>query len=125
MIRGSNFPVDGEVVVTVGSYPCGAVSIVSEHEVRCRLGAGHGENLDVSLAITTSVLQLSQKLPRAVSYSMQATPRVDVKEAFSDFLALGVGGLDRQLRELYRRAFQSRELSQDVLQGLGIQHAKV
>lgn len=37
---------------------------------------------------------------------------------------LGVGGLDDEIKELYRRAFQSRGLPSTTLKGLGIKHTK-
>jgi vesicle-fusing ATPase len=41
-----------------------------------------------------------------------------------NFERLGVGGLDEQFEEIFRRAFASRVYPPDVVDRLGIQHVK-
>ena len=41
-----------------------------------------------------------------------------------DFARLGIGGLDAQFRDIFRRAFASRVFPPDVVARLGIQHVK-
>eukprot|EP00730_Choanoeca_flexa_P007178 TRINITY_DN12292_c0_g1_i24.p1 TRINITY_DN12292_c0_g1~~TRINITY_DN12292_c0_g1_i24.p1 ORF type:complete len:291 (+),score=58.22 TRINITY_DN12292_c0_g1_i24:873-1745(+) len=43
---------------------------------------------------------------------------------FHSFEALGVGGLDKEVKEIYRRVFQSRSLPSADLAALGISHTK-
>ena len=41
-----------------------------------------------------------------------------------DFVSLGIGGLDRQFEEIFRRAFASRTVPPDLLQRMGQRHVK-
>jgi vesicle-fusing ATPase len=38
--------------------------------------------------------------------------------------ALGIGGLDKQLGDLFRRAFASRRLPHSLMEKFGLQHVK-
>lgn len=49
--------------------------------------------------------------------SVLTIPEINFKE-------LGIGGLDAEAGELFRRAFASRMLSEEILERLGIQHIK-
>ena len=46
------------------------------------------------------------------------------KEANLDFEMLGIGGIDEQFKEMFRKAFASRSLHPDQLKRLGIKHQK-
>jgi vesicle-fusing ATPase len=46
------------------------------------------------------------------------------KESNLDFETLGIGGIDEQFKEMFRRAFASRSLHPDELKRLGIKHQK-
>lgn len=41
-----------------------------------------------------------------------------------NFESLGIGGLDAQFSEIFRRAFQSRVLSPEIAEKLGVPHVK-
>lgn len=41
-----------------------------------------------------------------------------------DFVSLGIGGLDRQFEEIFRRAFSSRTVPPDLLERMGQRHVK-
>lgn len=41
-----------------------------------------------------------------------------------DFEKLGIGGLDSQFRDIFRRAFASRVFPPDVIKKMGMQHVK-
>lgn len=42
-----------------------------------------------------------------------------------NFESLGIGGLDKQFDNIFRRAFASRVFPPSIVQRLGIQHVKV
>lgn len=46
------------------------------------------------------------------------------KEANLDFESLGIGGIDDQFKEMFRRAFASRSVHPDQLKLLGVKHQK-
>ena len=41
-----------------------------------------------------------------------------------DFVSLGIGGLDKQFEEIFRRAFSSRTVPPDLLERMGQRHVK-
>jgi len=41
-----------------------------------------------------------------------------------DFLDMGIGGLGKEFKEIFRRAFASRVYPKDVIEKLGIRHVK-
>jgi len=54
--------------------------------------------------------------------SMAAPQLFKAKEL--NFEKLGIGGLDTQFEEIFRRAFQSRVLPPDLAERLGVPHVK-
>ena len=77
--------------------------------IKCTLEAGTGTKLPVT--IETKQDQRDKKsgaivgrLDEAVSYR----EHVNLKDQFSRFSEYGVGGLRKEIEELYRRAFASR-----------------
>lgn len=41
-----------------------------------------------------------------------------------NFEAMGIGGLDKEFSDIFRRAFASRVFPADVVKNLGIRHVK-
>mmetsp|Transcript_29452 Transcript_29452/g.54049 ORF Transcript_29452/g.54049 Transcript_29452/m.54049 type:complete len:737 (-) Transcript_29452:552-2762(-) len=87
-----------------------------------------GESVDVprgSLTSTT-VFVFTTSSPGSVKISGQkgfATNQIfNVKSL--DFLSLGIGGLEEQFKDLFRRAFVSRVFPPSVIQRLGIKHVR-
>lgn len=77
--------------------------------VNCTLSPGKGEGLDVTLQQKTKSGECSgsdivARLPQGVSYREV----INFKEKFNQFVDYGVGGLKKEIEELYRRAFASR-----------------
>jgi vesicle-fusing ATPase len=63
----------------------------------------------------------------AIKMSNQKTSKVNTnlfKNKEFSFEKLGIGGLDAQFENIFRRAFSSRVFPQSVVQRLGIQHVK-
>src|SRR3990167_2315402 len=75
------------------------------------------------------LIRLSGKLSEE-KYSKQLiiTPDIDITtELFRDNLDLknlGIGGLDTEFEEIFRRAFASRSLPPDLVKNLGIKHSR-
>lgn len=101
--------------VLVGKTECRHVALVSQYQINCTLEKGSGSDLDVT--IRKRQVLLSERsgeeeeeeeevavLRKAVSFK----ERVNYKERFGKFVEMGVGGMKREINELYRRAFASR-----------------
>lgn len=118
--------------------------VVSEYQINCTLEKGSGLGLAVSIVEAAGNRGTVAVMEQALSFK-EAT---DFRSKFSKFVELGVGGLKKEIDELYRRAFASRgkveELwgrrvaphlsyhhtpfagtSPDTLRQLGIGHVKV
>eukprot|EP00729_Bicosta_minor_P014983 gene14983-10300_t len=101
---------------------CHPVTWVSAWELKCSLPEGQGSGLAVVvLGASVDFVSGGVELDGAVTYKSSAKT---IKASFESFEALGVGGLDNEIKELYRRAFQSRGLPSSTLKGLGIKHTK-
>ena len=98
--------------ISVGPFNCKNVQILSEFVINCTLERGTGRDLGVVIKREIAGQQKSQSsddsivaiLEGAVSYR----EAINFREKFSKFVELGVGGLKREIDELYRRAFASR-----------------
>jgi vesicle-fusing ATPase len=90
----------------------------------------------IGIRATTSRLAMSRPLSSISSYQSTPKPKkiqvqgpsvVDrQQEALRtvDFEALGIGGMDVELKTLFRRAFASRMVPQDVALKFGMRHTK-
>ncbi|EGZ22040.1 hypothetical protein PHYSODRAFT_488608 [Phytophthora sojae] len=61
--------------------------------------------------------------PIRLTNQSSGTTRTVFKPDF-DFTKLGIGGLDKEFNDIFRRAFASRLFPTDVIQKLGIQHVR-
>ena len=91
------------------SSTCTNPVLISPFMVNCTLSPGKGEGLDVTLQQKTKSGECSgsdivARLPQGVSYREV----INFKEKFNQFVDYGVGGLKKEIEELYRRAFASR-----------------
>ncbi|CAI5739265.1 unnamed protein product [Peronospora destructor] len=67
---------------------------------------------------------LAQKdTPIRLTNQSRGSTRTVFKPNF-DFTKLGIGGLDKEFNDIFRRAFASRLFPTDVIQKLGIQHVR-
>lgn len=96
--------------ILIGDNLCTKPIIISPFLMNCTLSAGIGEDLDVKVVYcqmaeescdSTDVVAV---LPGALSYRKV----INFKEKFNKFVEYGVGGLKKEIEELYRRAFASR-----------------
>lgn len=95
-----------EYTIRVGSTVCSDVIIASPYVINCTLRPGSGNDLDVAIerAAKTNGLEVITMLQAAVSFR----EIVDFKDKFGRFVEYGVGGLKKEIKELYQRAFASR-----------------
>lgn len=104
---------------------------MSDYVIVCTLPPGFGKDLNITVKATQwnaprpasaarpTTREAALVLSAAVSYRLQFDPFM-----FDPVEELGVGGLDRQIKELFRRVFSSRAVPPSVLQGLGVGHVK-
>lgn len=95
--------------INVGSSSCINPVIVSPFLINCTLTAGSGEKLTVEIVPSKKNDKIEEgtniySLPKAVTYKEV----VDLRDMFNRFTEYGVGGLNKEISELYRRAFASR-----------------
>ena len=109
--------------VHVGPFKCRDPTVLSKFTLSCIIEKGSGSGLTVAIKREPVSLQQQQQkqpprgswmpteaggvvaeLQRAVSFK----EAINFREKFSKFVELGVGGLKREIDELYRRAFASR-----------------
>ena len=107
--------------VYVGPFPCRSPRILSKYALSCTVDKGAGKNLDVVVYKTEFPDQNTEKtgsgsgeegergevvgiLEEAVSFK----EAINFREKFDKFSEMGVGGMKKEIDELYRRAFASR-----------------
>ena len=88
----------------VGTLECKEPLVVSEYQINCTLEKGSGQSLPVSIVEASGNQGAVAVMEGALSFK----EAVDFKSKFSKFVELGVGGLKKEINELYRRAFASR-----------------
>ncbi|KAL4474775.1 hypothetical protein ABPG74_001471 [Tetrahymena malaccensis] len=86
---------------------------VKAKQVRLSEGMLNGDT-SITFSVKTNDLKLK-------SVGFKAVSIIDPKFKFED---LGVGGLDQELADIFRKAFASRRFPPAVLQKYGIKHAK-
>jgi len=95
------------VGVFVGGTQCASIQLMSFLQINCTLVNGAGKDQDVFVKTRASSSEDWSTLVRfekAVSFK----ERINYRERFSKFVEYGVGGLKKEIDELYRRAFASR-----------------
>ena len=93
-------------MIRVGSTTCGNAVVASPYVINCTLRPGTGSDLDVTVerVVGKSGHEMVAMLPTALSFQNV----VDFRDKFSRFVEYGVGGLKKEIQELYQRAFASR-----------------
>uniref|UniRef100_M4B764 Vesicle-fusing ATPase n=1 Tax=Hyaloperonospora arabidopsidis (strain Emoy2) TaxID=559515 RepID=M4B764_HYAAE len=79
----------------------------------------HGTYLEGAIVSFTK----AKDAPIRLTNQSSGTTRTVFKPDF-DFTKLGIGGLDKEFNDIFRRAFASRLFPTDVIQKLGIQHVR-
>ena len=94
--------------VLIGQNSCTALSLSNVFSLTCAMSAGQGENLSVKLVKRTSggcePKHTVAEIPAAVSYKQV----INFRQMFNQLVEYGVGGLKKEIDQLYRRAFASR-----------------
>ena len=95
-----------EYIIRVGSTTCNDAVVASPYVITCTLRSGSGNDLAVAVerAVGTNGHETITILPDALSFRSV----VDFKNEFGRFVEYGVGGLKKEIQELYQRAFASR-----------------
>ena len=110
--------------VYVGIVECGEVALVSQYQINCTVERVSGTNLDVEIRRKPSALTHNDggvasrddggvvgdegSVVAAIKGAVSFKERINYRERFSKFVDMGVGGMKREIDELYRRAFASR-----------------
>ena len=108
--------------VYIGSVRCQTVVVLSPFAINCTVEGAHGVGVAVTIKklheptandaategqtpkMSMSTMQVVSVLNQAVSFK----EAINFREKFAKFVELGVGGLKKEIDELYRRAFASR-----------------
>ena len=96
--------------VMIGDQYCLKPLVISPFIINCTLPPGTNENLDIVLLRRSSEGGgcgegvVIAEFPRALLYKQV----INFKEKFGKLVEYGVGGMHREIEELYRRAFASR-----------------
>ena len=101
--------------IHVGHYDCQDPKVLSDFAINCTLNGGTGTELDVVIERKVHGDDPNGGVMASLSGSVSFKEGIDFKEKFGKFVELGVGGLKREIDELYRRAFASRGGSRCML----------
>lgn len=103
--------------VYVGDIECKTMTILSPFQINCTIEGARGVGVSVTIrrlpvhASGSSVTKPPESELEVVSVLSQAVSfkeAINFREKFAKFVELGVGGLKKEIDELYRRAFASR-----------------
>jgi hypothetical protein len=103
--------------VYIGDIECKIVSVLSPFQIDCTVEGAQGVGVPVSIkklplqAASSGTIKAPQAELEVVSVLSQAVSfkeAINFREKFAKFVELGVGGLKKEIDELYRRAFASR-----------------
>lgn len=97
-----------DVAVFVGNVQCSSVVLISQYQINCTLVNGAGSDQDVVIKVKAPSLESGWAVKARLTGAVSFKERVNYRERFSKFVELGVGGLKKEIDELYRRAFASR-----------------
>ncbi|KAG2392305.1 hypothetical protein C9374_012557 [Naegleria lovaniensis] len=73
---------------------------------------------------TIRVMKTKSSSIRLTNIPSESTTTTDIFNTAVTFEKLGIGGLDKQLNNIFRRAFASRIYPPDVIKKLGVKHVK-
>ena len=106
--------------VYIGDIECKTVSVLSPFQINCTVEGARGVGVTVAInklptqAASNSAIETPESNFEVVSVLSQAVSfkeAINFREKFAKFVELGVGGLKKEIDELYRRAFASRGMS--------------
>ncbi len=96
-------------IMSIGGIKCLGVTLTSSFRMDCSIEKVTGKNLPVTInrVFTNGTKVVVAEMEEAVSFK----ETINYKEKFDKVVELGVGGLKKEIDELYRRAFASRSKS--------------
>ena len=102
-----------QFAVYIGEVECSQVALVSQYQINCTVEKAAGKEQDViikrkSLSSVKSEKTAQGEMVAILKGAVSFKERINYQERFSKFVEMGVGGLKREINELYRRAFASR-----------------
>ena len=133
-IHGDNFhvswadPTSAKCITVNGCGTCTALKVESRWLLSCRLptGVGSGHMLLLDFGAASQNPRAAAAGPPVISILVgisYAAPS-NQRDVFQNVEQYGVGGLMAEIREIYRRVFQSRSLPRHIVDGLGVSHVK-
>ena len=93
-------------MIRVGSTTCGDAVVVSPYVINCTLRPGTGSDLDVTVERVAG--KSGHEMVATLSTALSFQNVIDFRDKFGCFVEYGVGGLKKEIQELYQRAFASR-----------------
>ena len=93
-------------VIHIGTAKCKTFIVLSPYQINCTVEKAKGKNLPIRIDRYYSNGSKSIVIEMEGVVSFKDT--INFREKFDKFVDLGVGGLKREINELYRRAFASR-----------------
>ena len=93
-------------VIMIGTAKCSTITILTPYQINCSIEKVKGKGLPVAITryFSNGTKAVISELGGVVSFK----DTINFREKFEKFVDLGVGGLKREINELYRRAFASR-----------------
>ena len=97
-----------DVEVFIGDVRCSSVALTSPYDINCTLVNGAGKDQDVTIKVKAPSVESGWEVAATLEDAVSFKERVNYRERFRSFVELGVGGMKKEIDELYRRAFASR-----------------
>ena len=103
--------------VYVGDIECKTVSVLSPFQINCTVEGARGVGVPVTIKkqliheasnSVTEALESELEVVSVLSQAVSFKEAINFREKFAKFVEFGVGGLKKEIDELYRRAFASR-----------------
>lgn len=94
--------------VYVGQAECNQIALVSQYQINCTMERASGVDLDVEIRRKSEGSIGDGGVVASIKGAVSFKERINYRERFSKFVDMGVGGMKREIGELYRRAFASR-----------------
>eukprot|EP01147_Barroeca_monosierra_P007595 gene7595-9865_t len=123
LIYGSDFHQASNVEVHVGEVKCMSVLIKSNWILQATLPDIDIMQANVNVRLRSSGTNQHHDLYLNNAVSFVPSP-ARLQFQFNSFEELGVGGLNKEIGDIYRRVFQSRMLPKETVTALGIKHIK-
>jgi len=89
------------------------------------IASGEGSTVSRGMVVTQTQLQLAKAAGSAISLTgLEDAQKTNLFKQDWSFEKMGIGGLDAEFSQIFRRAFASRIFPMSVLKKLGVKHVK-